>query len=76
MVLLRALTVLGLLAMTAAPAFAKHDDEGDDKQEKKLEKTKGAPEIDGAGLGGAVAVLVGGTFLFGARGKRRQGDEA
>jgi|1186.fasta_scaffold369453_2 hypothetical protein len=70
----RALTVLGLLAMTTAPAFAKQDD--DDKQEKKLEKTKGAPEIDGTSLGGAVAVLVGGTFLFGARGKRRRQNDA
>jgi len=62
MSVLRALAlVAGLVLVSAAPASAwpRHH-------------AHGAPEIDPSGLGGAAALLVGGTFLLAPRRARRR----
>ena len=74
---LRIVTFLTAALFVSAPAWADHEGDegaGKDKVEHKGKGPKAAPEIDAAGLGGAAAILVGGTFLLlGSRNRRRRG---
>jgi hypothetical protein len=75
MSILRTLVLVGavsLVGLASRPVFADHDEHGDKGDKGKPSKTKGAPEIDPAVLGGAAVLLVGGTLLVGARVRRKR----
>ena len=71
MSILRTLVLAGALSSVLGSGLAFADKPGGDEKIKPA-KSKGAPEIDPAVLGGAAVLLVGGTLLVGARFRKRR----
>ena len=68
---LRGFVLAATLSLVGAPAWADHSN----PPPHPGGRGRAAPEIDPAGLGGAVTLLAGGAFLVGARLRRRRSSE-
>jgi hypothetical protein len=75
----RALILGTVLALSAGAARAgqndqgeNNDDQGSTRDNKPRSGGHGVPEIGSLGIGGAIAVVVGGALLIGARRARKR----